>query len=56
MSDFLQKKEMFQRNNHDTLPYPISLNNVYLYEDHIQLNINFFLLRVQRSPSHGYQR
>ena len=33
---------MFQRHNHDTLPYPISPNDVHLYEDLLQININVF--------------
>ena len=33
---------MFQRHHLDTLPYPISPNNVNLYEDQLQININVF--------------
>ena len=33
---------MFQRHNLDTLPYPISPNDVHLYEDQLQMNINVF--------------
>ena len=33
---------MFHRHNLDTLPYPISPNNVHLYEDLLQININVF--------------
>ena len=31
---------MFHRNHLDTIPYPISPNDVYLYEDQLQMNIN----------------
>ena len=34
--------EMFIRHYLDTLPYPIALNNVHLYEDQLQTNINVF--------------
>ena len=33
---------MFHRHNLDTLPYPISPNNVNLYENLLQININVF--------------
>ena len=33
---------MFQRHHLEALPYPISPNNVHLYEDQIQMNINVF--------------
>ena len=33
---------MFQRHNLDTLPYPILPNDVHLYEDLLQMNINVF--------------
>ena len=33
---------MFQRNHLYTLPYPISLNNIYHYEAKLQMNINVF--------------
>ena len=33
---------MFYRNRLDTLPYPISPNNVHLYEYQLQMNINVF--------------
>ena len=36
------KEDMFQRHHLDTLPYPISPNGVYLYEDQLQMNINLF--------------
>ena len=39
----LYKEEMFQRRHLDTLPYPISPNDVYLYEDRPKMNINVFL-------------
>ena len=35
---------MFQRHQLDTLPYPISQNDVHLYEDQLQMNINVFSL------------
>ena len=38
----LYKEEMFQRNHLDTLCYPISPNDVNLYEDQLQININVF--------------
>ena len=38
----LNKEEMFQRHHLDNLPYPISPNDVYLYEDKLQININVF--------------
>ena len=34
--------EMFNRHNLDTLPYPISPNDVHLYEYLLQMNINVF--------------
>ena len=33
---------MFKRHYFDTLPYPISPNNVHLYKDQFQININVF--------------
>ena len=36
--------EMFQRHDLDTLPYPISPQDVFLYEDQLQMNINVFSL------------
>ena len=33
---------MFQRHHLDTLPYPISPNDVHLYEDQLQIDINVF--------------
>ena len=33
---------MFYRHHLDTLPYPISPNDVHLYEDQLQININVF--------------
>ena len=36
------QEKMFQRNHLDTLPYPISPNDVHLYEDQLQMNINVF--------------
>ena len=39
---YLFTNEMFYRHNLDTLLYPISLNNVHLYEDLLQMNINVF--------------
>ena len=36
------KEKMFQRHHIETLPYPISLTNVHLYEDQVQMNINIF--------------
>ena len=33
---------MFERNNPAELPYPISPNDVHLYEDQLQININVF--------------
>ena len=38
----LYKEEMFQRHHLDTLPYPISKNDVYVYDDQLQININVF--------------
>ena len=32
---------MFQRHHIDTIPYPISPNDVHLYKDQLQININF---------------
>ena len=37
----LYKEEMFQRHHIDTIPYPISPNDVHLYKDQLQININF---------------
>ena len=34
--------EMFQRNKLDALPYPISPNNVHIYEERLEININVF--------------
>ena len=43
-NELLIIKKMFQRNHLDTLPYPISPNDVYLYEDQLLMNIiNVFL-------------
>ena len=36
--------EMFQRHHLDILQYPISPQDVFLYEDQLQMNINVFLL------------
>ena len=36
----LYKEEMFQRYHLDTIPYPIIPNDVHLYEDQLQMNIN----------------
>ena len=33
---------MFYRNHLDTILYPISPYDVYLYEDQLQMNINVF--------------
>ena len=33
---------MFQRYHLETLPYPISPNNVHLYDDQLQMSINVF--------------
>ena len=33
---------MLQRHNLDTFPYPIEHNDVHLYEDKLQMNINVF--------------
>ena len=38
----LYKEQMFHCNHHATLPYSISPNNVHLYEDQLQININVF--------------
>ena len=38
----LYKEEMFLRYQLDTIPYPISPNDVHLYEDQLQMNINVF--------------
>ena len=38
------KHQMFERHHLDTLPYPISLNDIHLYEDHLQMNINVFIV------------
>ena len=38
----LYTNEMFQRYHLDTLPYPISPNDVHRYEDQLQMNINVF--------------
>ena len=43
----LYKDQMFQRYHLDTLPVPISPNDVNLYEDQIQININVFLLMMK---------
>ena len=34
--------QMFQRHHFDTLPYPISPNDVHLYKDQLQMHINVF--------------
>ena len=34
---------MFHRHNLDTIPYPISPNDVYLYDNLLQININVVL-------------
>ena len=39
---YFYTNEMFHRNNLDTLPYRISPNDVYLYEDLLQISINVF--------------
>ena len=39
---YLYTIEMFHRHNLGTLPYPISPNDVHLYEDLLQININVF--------------
>ena len=33
---------MFHSHHLETLPYPISPNDVHLYEDQLQMNINVF--------------
>ena len=38
----LYKEQMCQRHQLKTLPYPISMNDVHLYEDQLQRNINVF--------------
>ena len=38
----LYNDNMFRRHHLDTLPYTISPNNVHLYEDQLQMNINVF--------------
>ena len=38
----IYNEKMFQPHHLDTLPYPISPNNVHLYEDQFQTNINVF--------------
>ena len=38
----LYNDKMFHRHNLDTLLYPISPNDVHLYEDQLQMNINVF--------------
>ena len=38
----LYKEKMFQRHHLENLPYPISPNDVHLYVDLIQMNINVF--------------
>ena len=38
----LYNDEIFHRHNLDTLTDPISLNDVHLYEDQLQININVF--------------
>ena len=38
----LYKEEMFKRYHFDTLPYPISPNDVHLYKDKLMININVF--------------
>ena len=41
----LYTNEMFQRNHLETLPYQIEPNDVHLYEDQLQININVFFFR-----------
>ena len=36
----LYTNEMFHRNQLDTLPFQIAPNDVFLYEDQLQININ----------------
>ena len=38
----LYMEQMFHRHHLETLPYTISPNNVHLYEDRLQMNINVF--------------
>lgn len=38
----LYNEEIFQRHHLDTLHYLISSNDVHLYEDKLQININVF--------------
>ena len=38
----VHKDDMFRRHHLDTLLYSISWNDVYLYEDQLQININLF--------------
>ena len=40
-------REIFYRNRLETLPYPISPNDVLLYEDQLQMNINVFCLMTK---------
>ena len=49
----LYKENMFERHHLDTEPYPISLNDVYLYKDQLQININvFFFIDDERRARH----
>ena len=43
---------MFQRHHLDTLPYPIALNDVYLYEDQLQMNMNVFFFDDEGRARH----
>ena len=38
----LYNDNLFYHHHLDTRPYPISPNNVHLYEDQVQMNINVF--------------
>ena len=40
--EYLYTNKMFHRHNLVTLPYPISLNDVHLYKNLLQININMF--------------
>ena len=48
----IYKDEMFHRNHLDTIPYPMSPNNVHLYEDQIQFNINVFSFDYEGRARH----
>ena len=42
--------DMFQRFNLDPLPYKISLNDVHLYKERLETNINVFsLFEIERN-------